>query len=340
MKKYILIFCFFYSLFSCAPSQIEMLRGGAIENAVYRDTVSFNFDYNLPIITVEIDQVNYNFLLDTGAPSVISPELFVKLNLKKKLTSKIKDSNNISNSEIFTQIPQMKIGNLQYTNIGVYVIDLRKSFALKCLNIDGIIGANQMAKSYWKLDYENKWCVISNDLPKSEIENYEIVNFTPKNGQLTPLVDIFIDKIKFGNVVFDTGFNGAISLPNNKSLDSVFEKKVELYGVESVGIYGLGTTKTFVEALLPFVKLDSLVLSKQSVTFSDDPSMFIGNEVFKNYSIIFDWNLQKMYFKKNANLRSKKTSEFISFGFGFIKNGDKIEVVKLIKNSEAEKKDC
>lgn len=338
MKKYILIFCFFYSLFSCAPSQIEMLRGGAIENAVYRDTVSFNFDYNLPIITVEIDQVNYNFLLDTGAPSVISPELFVKLNLKKKLTSKIKDSNNISNSEIFTQIPQMKIGNLQYTNIGVYVIDLRKSFALKCLNIDGIIGANQMAKSYWKLDYENKWCVISNDLPKSEIENYEIVNFTPKNGQLTPLVDIFIDKIKFGNVVFDTGFNGAISLPNNKSLDSVFEKKVELYGVESVGIYGLGTTKTFVEALLPFVKLDSLVLSKQSVTFSDDPSMFIGNEVFKNYSIIFDWNLQKMYFKKNANLRSKKTSEFISFGFGFIKNGDKIEVVKLIKNSEAEKK--
>ena len=338
MKKYILIFCFFYSLFSCAPSQIEMLRGGAIENAVYRDTVSFNFDYNLPIITVEIDQVNYNFLLDTGAPSVISPELFVKLNLKKKLTSKIKDSNNISNSEIFTQIPQMKIGNLQYTNIGVFVIDLRKSFALKCLNIDGIIGANQMAKSYWKLDYENKWCVISNDLPKSEIENYEIVNFTPKNGQLTPLVDIFIDKIKFGNVVFDTGFNGAISLPNNKSLDSVFEKKVELYGVESVGIYGLGTTKTFVEALLPFVKLDSLVLSKQSVTFSDDPSMFIGNEVFKNYSIIFDWNLQKMYFKKNANLRSKKTSEFISFGFGFIKNGDKIEVVKLIKNSEAEKK--
>ena len=338
MEKYILIFCFFYSLFSCAPSQIEMLRGGAIENAVYRDTVSFNFDYNLPIITVEIDQVNYNFLLDTGAPSVISPELFVKLNLKKKLTSKIKDSNNISNSEIFTQIPQMKIGNLQYTNIGVYVIDLRKSFALKCLNIDGIIGANQMAKSYWKLDYENKWCVISNDLPKSEIENYEIVNFTPKNGQLTPLVDIFIDKIKFGNVVFDTGFNGAISLPNNKSLDSVFEKKVELYGVESVGIYGLGTTKTFVEALLPFVKLDSLVLSKQSVTFSDDPSMVIGNEVFKNYSIIFDWNLQKMYFKKNANLRSKKTSEFISFGFGFIKNGDKIEVVKLIKNSEAEKK--
>lgn len=338
MKKYILIFCFFYSLFSCAPSQIEMLRGGAIENAVYRDTVSFNFDYNLPIITVEIDQVNYNFLLDTGAPSVISPELFVKLNLKKKLTSKIKDSNNISNSEIFTQIPQMKIGNLQYTNIGVYVIDLRKSFALKCLNIDGIIGANQMAKSYWKLDYENKWCVISNDLPKSEIENYEIVNFTPKNGQLTPLVDIFIDKIKFGNVVFDTGFNGAISLPNNKSLDSVFEKKVELYGVESVGIYGLGTTKTFVEALLPFVKLDSMVLSKQSVTFSDDPSMVIGNEVFKNYSIIFDWNLQKMYFKKNANLRSKKTSEFISFGFGFIKNGDKIEVVKLIKNSEAEKK--
>lgn len=338
MKKYILIFCFFYSLFSCAPSQIEMLRGGAIENAVYRDTVSFNFDYNLPIITVEIDQVNYNFLLDTGAPSVISPELFVKLNLKKKLTSKIKDSNNISNSEIFTQIPQMKIGNLQYTNIGVYVIDLRKSFALKCLNVDGIIGANQMAKSYWKLDYENKWCVISNDLLKSEIENYEIVNFTPKNGQLTPLVDIFIDKIKFGNVVFDTGFNGAISLPNNKSLDSVFEKKVELYGVESVGIYGLGTTKTFVEALLPFVKLDSLVLSKQSVTFSDDPSMVIGNEVFKNYSIIFDWNLQKMYFKKNANLRSKKTSEFISFGFGFIKNGDKIEVVKLIKNSEAEKK--
>ena len=338
MKKYILIFCFFYSLFSCAPSQIEMLRGGAIENAVYRDTVSFNFDYNLPIITVEIDQVNYNFLLDTGAPSVISPELFVKLNLKKKLTSKIKDSKNISNSEIFTQIPQMKIGNLQYTNIGVYVIDLRKSFALKCLNIDGIIGANQMAKSYWKLDYENKWCVISNDLPKSEIENYEIVNFTPKNGQLTPLVDIFIDKIKFGNVVFDTGFNGAISLPNNKSLDSVFEKKVELYGVESVGIYGLGTTKTFVEALLPFVKLDSLVLSKQSVTFSDDPSMVIGNEVFKNYSIIFDWNLQKMYFKKNANVRSKKPSEFISFGFGFIKNGDKIEVVKLIKNSEAEKK--
>ena len=199
------------------------MASGTIAATHYSDTVSFNFDYNLPLIAVEIEGEIYNFLLDTGAPSVISPELFQKLQLKSLHSTKISDSNNTSNTEIITQVPKMKIGNLIYENMGVFVIDLKNSFALKCFKLDGIIGANQMAKSYWKLDYENNSCHISSELNQETIQDFEVVNFIPKMGQLTPLVNLEIENIWFNQVTFDTGYNGTISLPYQKKLDSIFD---------------------------------------------------------------------------------------------------------------------
>lgn len=338
MKSAVVLFWLLALLVSCSSSQTKLMQDGHITNNNYNDTVAFNFDYNLPLITVEIDNVKYNFLLDTGAPSVISPELFEKLKLKRKLSTKIYDSNNESNSEVMTIIPSMRIGEINYENIGVLVVDLKKSFALKCLVIDGIVGANQMAKSYWKLDYDKKVCVISKNLPLSEVENFEVVKFSPKSGQLTPLVSLTIDETKYDNVIFDTGFNGTMSLPMNDKLNSFFEKKVEVTGVESAGLYGLGAVKKFYETQLPSMKMDSFQMKNQSITFSDDPSKTIGNGVFKNYTVIIDWNTNKIFLKANSNEKNRKINMFSSFGFSYIKKEDKVEIISLIENSEAEKK--
>jgi hypothetical protein len=323
-------------LLSCkTTSSVQIMASGTIAATNYSDTIAFNFDYNLPLIAVEIEGETYNFLLDTGAPSVIPPELFEKLQLKGKSSTKISDSNNTSNTEILTQVPKMKIGNLTYENIGVFVIDLKQSYALKCFKLDGIIGANQMAKSYWRLDYENKLCIISSEFQQSTVQDFEIVNFIPKRGQLTPLVNLEIESIMFNQVTFDTGYNGAISLPYEKKLDSIFQRKVVNYGSESAGVYGLGTTKDIYETEVSMTKMDALELQNQMVSFSEDPSMTIGNEVFKYYTIVFDWQTRKMFFKRN-NLE-QKSNELLSFGFSFMKIQNTIQIVRLIKNSEAEK---
>lgn len=336
MIKRLLLLLAFCMLLSCkTTSSYQIMASGTIAATHYSDTVSFNFDYNLPLIAVEIEGEIYNFLLDTGAPSVISPELFQKLQLKSLHSTKISDSNNISNTEIITRVPKMKIGNLIYENMGVFVIDLKNSFALKCFKLDGIIGANQMAKSYWKLDYENNSCHISSELNQETIQDFEVVNFIPKSGQLTPLVNLEIENIRFNQVTFDTGYNGTISLPYQKKLDSIFQRKVVNYGSESAGIYGLGTTKNIYETEVPMTNMNTLELQNQMISFSEDPSMTIGNEIFKFYTIIFDWQAKKMYFKRND--RKQKPNEVNSFGFSFMKIKNTIQIVRLIKDSEAEK---
>lgn len=330
-----LLYMVFCMLLSCKTSSFQIMKYGTIAVTNYSDTIPFNFDYNLPLIAVEIEGETYNFLLDTGAPSVISPELFQKLQLNKLSTTKITDSNNTSNTEITTQVPKMKIGNLTYENMGVFVINLKQSYALKCFKLDGIIGANQMAKSFWKLDYENKRCIISSELPQEEIQDFEVVNFIPKTGQLTPLVALEIENVKYKYVTFDTGYNGTISLPFQKKLDSIFQKKVVNYGSESAGIYGLGTTKNIYETEVPMTKMDALELQNHMVSFSEVPSMTIGNEIFKYYTIVFDWQTKKMFFKRN-NLK-QKANVLHSFGFSFMKIQNTIQIVGLIKHSAAEK---
>jgi len=163
MKKTFFLSILIPILISCSPVK-KVLNVGRLKQSEFNEKIAFNFETGVPIIEVSIAGKSYHFLLDTGAPTAISPTLAQTLNLSPATSSKSSDSQGYKKKETVVVIPEIKIGKLVFENTGALVIDMRSVFQMKCLNVDGIIGANQMANAIWQLDYANKLISISDNM--------------------------------------------------------------------------------------------------------------------------------------------------------------------------------
>ena len=67
---------------------------GSVKTSNQIETIKISNINNLPICKVLIGEKEYNFLIDTGAPTVIPNEIFQRLKLKSFFTEEITDANN------------------------------------------------------------------------------------------------------------------------------------------------------------------------------------------------------------------------------------------------------
>ena len=274
------------------------------------EKINLKFANELPLVSVSINGKQYQFLFDTGAPTVISNAVYSELNLKKKHKSKVGDSQKNKQEQIFTQLPEMIIDQMVFKNIGAVVLDLEGP-EFGCLKIDGIIGANQMAKLFWRINYSENLLEATNDLVKFPTGEYEMVfDFKPK-PQKTPILESYILDKKI-NLTFDTGFTGGIKIsdsnydPQNRKVQSV-----ETYGVNSVGAYGTGKPLSSYHFKTNEVSLSGQKFEDEIIMTGN--SSLVGNEFLKKFKFIIDWQNNKVYLHRLMNIPSKLES----FGFAY-----------------------
>lgn len=332
MKKVILLLAVL-SLFSCGK---DLLPTGAIRQEAFTETIPFNFDNGLPIIKVNMEGTDYSFLLDTGAPTVISPELARTINAKKVKKSIVGDSQGNGNVQKFILIDEMRIGRIQFNEIGAVVIDLKKTFEVKCLNIDGIIGSNQMSTAIWEIDYKNRNITITdNFIGFKEPDGAAKLHFIEMQPQKTPLVRVQVDSTKSKLITFDTGANGSIDLPLSNFETTIKDyKKVKSYGNTSAGLYGTGKKDTITTVKVGLMKLGTLETKNQLITFENESSAVIGNGFLKNYKTTINWKTKTIYLKQQDTLEEAKME---SFGFAIRYINLKPVVTSLLLGSDAEK---
>lgn len=309
MKKILHLFFAFCVITTSAQGK-RFFEDGEVQLKNSVEKINLQYAYNLPFVKVSINGKPYNFLFDSGAPTVISNAIYSELNLKKKHTSNVKDSQKNKQEQIFTQLPEMIIDNLVFKNIGAIVMDLNNS-ELGCFRIDGIIGANQMAKLFWRVNYSENSLEATKDLSSFDYNGYEtIIPFDPKL-QKTPIVETKILDEKIG-LTFDTGFTGRIRITENKyDAKKVNNKSVETFGTNAVGAFGAGKAEVG-----HIFKTNELSLG--NATFMNEIVMtgnsnLIGNEFFENFIFIMDWKNNKIYMKRIKD----KPAKLESFGFGY-----------------------
>ena len=304
-------------LSSCnAAKKLELMKSGSVEQKDYITTVPFEFRAGLPIIKATVNGKEGWFLFDTGAPNVLSKAFAEKLNLSTLATGSVSDSGgNTLNDQGYVQISDIKIGDINFKNTGAIIQDLSASAIFKCLDFDGIIGANLMRNAYWKIDYINEEITFSDALNNLKtIESYKSIPFRAKISG-TPVVDIQLNDLTVKNITFDTGSNGELSIPRSafEALTKIGTlKKTYSVGPQSYGVAGIAKTDTIIYSTIARIKLGEVPLNNKVMEFSAQGHT-IGTRFLKNYEVILDWHSNQIYMAKHSEF-DYDTVE--NFGFG------------------------
>lgn len=326
MKKRILFIICTFLIVGCNSTK-RFYNSGFVNSENEIEKIDLNIINDLPFCKVEIEGKTYNFLVDTGAPTAISEEIFQNLNIKESHKSSMSDSQNKKKQEKFTIIPQIKIGNLIFKNIGSAVLKF-DNFEFKCFGFDGIVGANLLSQLHCEFNYQENKILVSRNITKFSIDKYDfILNFKPKN-QKTPIINgkIFNKNLSF---TFDTGFGGNIKIPNDLDYykNKVSEDKFVLSnGINSISLYGKSEVNKSIE-LKNNIFIDKLTFKDELIDTGE--STLIGNQFLKNYIFLIDWKSNKIYFK---NIINNDKKELKSFGFSYLFDEGRALVVSKIEN--------
>ncbi len=326
IKFFILLLIFLN--FGCSPSKNFFNSGDVVINNDI-EVLEIKMVNDIPFCKVNIGGTEYNFMVDTGAPVVISKEIFTKLNLKSMHSASVGDSQDNKQQQDFCILPEIKVGNIVFKDVAAVVMTMDNQ-ELKCFGFDGIIGSNLLAKLYWQFDYQSNKISASKNLSLFGIDKSDFsLDFTATK-QNTPHIAGMVNG-KEQNFTFDTGYGGNIKIANDLSFHqnlTAEDRFITRSGINSIGVYGNSSSER------TFVMKNKVFLGDKAFEYEiidSGTAIVIGNEFLKNYVFVMDWTKNKIHFKKNLKVEPKKVD---GFGFGYLFVDGKAEVVSKVENKE------
>ncbi len=284
---------------SCSINKVATLaKQGSVTEKAFVKQIPFVYYNDLIFVEITIDEMPYNFFIDTGAElNVIGKHIINdidhKVITKANVTSTSKTKQNLK----FIELPKIVFSNIGFFNTGAIIADLshfNKFFG--CQKIDGIIGNNLMRKANWQIDYQNNIITITDNAINLKVSDkaHEIPMGSRKWGNI--YLNGVIDGVK-SKFTFDTGFTGSIKsdkklfdalLANNKELEYVTETGevgADLNGKTIGAIY-----KTYAKSIdIAGIKTNDQILSLEKGINS-----LVGNGFFENYILTIDWGNDKL----------------------------------------------
>lgn len=332
MKKLLLSILTVTFLFSsCSTIKVvSLMKNGKVEQEEFSVQVPFEYRLGLIILKVNIAGEEYDFMLDTGAPNVVSKELADKLGLKHITEQKVGDSQGQKSDLVFSKFEELSIGGIDFYNTGVVIADLKFSNTIACLEVDGFIGSNLMRKAIWKFDYKNQIITMTSSMDSLTIpERPNIISFTPHLTGV-PKVELKLNDVIQKNITVDLGSNGHFSLAKN-TYDSIIKKNPTLpkttnFGSSRTGLYGEGEADSSFYLKVPAITFGDISLDSTVVKFSPVSASTIGTKFFKNYDVIFNWFTEEIML---INHTEYDNSNFESFGFSCINNEHQLRVSEV-----------
>ena len=114
-------------------SQDINLNIGKVQSRDYYEEIQFEFIRNKIIIPVEIAGKAYRFILDTGAPNIISTEVEQLIQPEQLQSIPVRDASGNKETLDVVVVKELKIGNTTFENTATLVYDLNASPIFKCL---------------------------------------------------------------------------------------------------------------------------------------------------------------------------------------------------------------
>lgn len=314
MRNWIIVVILFFCCIQLNAQSLK-LDAGNIAQKEFLEEIPFELKFGKIILPVRINGQSYRFLLDTGAPNIISKKIADVINPDFKKDINVVDANNQRQNMELVPIPELQLGSLRYINGVAIVVDLDNHPILKCFRLDGFIGSNFFKNVVLQVDYAAKKIRISPTI-KSFAPNSNGQPMRLIGPQLAPYITItYPNEIKIitDQALLDTGMDGFYDLSSrayklfNAESDSVVNTIASSTGVGALGLFEkLGPTPHWMVEI-PKVKLSETLFTHAQVITTDDENSRIGLKAFEYGKVTLDFNKKKWYYEAgtSADLTTK-----------------------------------
>jgi hypothetical protein len=330
MKKLQVLFLLL--ILNNAIAQNINLNKGETETENYFTDVNFEFVNGKIIIPVVINNITYRFLLDTGAPNLISKKLATILSPKFQNKIDVSDANENKSSMNIVELPNLTIGTITFKNTVALSSEDEKNLVFDCFNIDGFIGSNLLRNSIIQIDVNKKNLTITNDIKNFKLNKRNSSKLQLLGIQSSPYIWVKLIGTSSGKeqVLLDTGMKGFYSIStkhfNLFEKSKIFEVKAMGNGTESIGLFGNSASSNHKRLLLPKLELsNSNFLNITTITTNDDNSK-IGVDLFEKGIGTIDFKNKRFYFEAYAT-DIDLTAEQIGFSPTILNNKLSIGIV-------------
>ena len=262
----------------------------------------------------------------------MTTEIMTTNGLTELMKVSVGSSNQIKSKISLSKIPRLSVGDISFTDVGVFNFDFDDSPVIKCYTNGGLLGKGVIRQSVWQIDYPNKIIRLADNVNKMPNLENSVKLKVELDKVLNPFIQVEIDG-RYQKFMLDFGYGGFISLTEKTANEYQFANSIETYGEGTIGANGVNKESMYVSPLKT-VKIAGQSLANQ-VAFHSKSNNYnlIGSELAKYFIVTLN-------FKENELLLTPHSKtlidQFNSFGVDINTNGNEIYVSRLYKGLSAD----
>ncbi len=278
----------------------------------------FNYEWinEKIIIPVEIEGQTYRFVLDTGAPNIITTNLNEKITTNFQQRILITDANNKKDSLDLVTIPLMKIGGISYKDMPSLVNKKDANFIFDCFEIDGFIGSNLLRNSIVQILSKEKLIRLTDDKKRLSLNKKQATKIEFPDRQSTPYIWIELSGNRKAReqVFIDTGMSGFYDLANKHleifQKNNIFNINSEAIGIQGTGLFGPEEESTYYKLTVPKMEINKAIFKDIAVITTNDNNSRIGTEILLYGNVTIDYINARFYYEPFENVVDLKEKSF------------------------------
>lgn len=339
-KILIILTILLFLILSC--SYLEMMKKLKSGAPVFgKDTSIIPVDlrgHNIYVkVKINEDQKEYNFILDTGALTIINDQTAKELNLEKG--SKIPGG---EDAYLLKKKIIISLGDMKVKDFIVPVFDLPDASGSDP-KIDGFIGSDFLRFFRLTIDYKQKRIILAHSTDSLEVtkDGYKMKIKKPLPVRF-PLIECMIDENIEAEGMIDTGSPFAVVFPLSLIEKQDFSKGKLL--IKAKGIMAKWPFTSSNENYLARVKslkMGTLEIKNIPVIYAELPEKIsyplLGKNFLSQFLITIDYPQNEIILVPSEGTEFK--TNLFSTGLGLAKEQDKIIVRGFWEGSPADKSD-
>lgn len=296
----------------------------------------------------DIDSIQGNFILDTGAGGLYLDSTFVSENtfdFKDNYYSSISGIGlGFRNVIVIADSVSLSFDKFKSTTSSIPILNLKP---IGGDFIDGLIGKDFFMQNVLEINYAKEYINIFESVDSIDLSDYSVVSMARIDNYFCMELGIKINAATTieGMFIIDTGMPFSTftsSVAGRYDLNANIERKVRYY----TDYAGIGGASSGYDFIVDSLNISDYSLGNVSMSFSADQSGvlagdsymgIIGNNLLDRFDVVFDFNNSNLYLKPNEYFNSPYI--FDRIGFSYVNRSETQKswiVTGITENSPAE----